>query len=84
MAEPFVNEELRIARSMKFPLYEVDVVTNRIFRGNPAAAVLLDEWLPDGMTNISMTLWATQPNYPFHPTRKISQSSLFRAGKRER
>ena len=32
---------------MKLPLYQVDAFTNRLFRGNPAAVVLLDEWLPD-------------------------------------
>src|SRR4051812_21232949 len=34
---------------MKLPLYHVDAFTRRAFRGNPAAVVLLDEWLPDGM-----------------------------------
>ena len=32
---------------MKLPLYQVDAFTNRLFRGNPAAVVLLDDWLPD-------------------------------------
>jgi len=32
---------------VKLPLYQVDAFTNRLFRGNPAAVVLLDEWLPD-------------------------------------
>lgn len=32
---------------MKLPLYQVDAFTNRLFGGNPAAVVLLDEWLPD-------------------------------------
>ncbi len=34
---------------MKLPLYQVDAFTSRTFRGNPAAVVLLDEWLPDGV-----------------------------------
>jgi predicted PhzF superfamily epimerase YddE/YHI9 len=34
---------------MKLPLYHVDAFTSRAFRGNPAAVVLLDDWLPDGV-----------------------------------
>jgi len=32
---------------MKLPLYQVDAFTRRMFGGNPAAIVLLDDWLPD-------------------------------------
>src|SRR5919204_1719903 len=32
---------------MRIPLYQVDAFTSRLFGGNPAAVVLLDEWLPD-------------------------------------
>jgi len=32
---------------MKLPLYQVDAFTTRLFRGNPAAIVVLDSWLPD-------------------------------------
>jgi predicted PhzF superfamily epimerase YddE/YHI9 len=32
---------------MKLPLYQVDAFTRRMFGGNPAAVVLLEEWLPD-------------------------------------
>ena len=32
---------------MKLPIYQVDAFTRRVFAGNPAAVVLLDEWLPD-------------------------------------
>lgn len=32
---------------MKLPLYQVDAFTHRLFGGNPAAVVVLDEWLPD-------------------------------------
>ncbi len=32
---------------MKLPLYQIDAFTSRLFGGNPAAVVLLDEWLPD-------------------------------------
>ena len=34
---------------MKLPLYQLDAFTNRLFGGNPAAVVLLDAWLPDGV-----------------------------------
>jgi len=40
---------------MKLPIYQVDAFTNRLFGGNPAAVVLLEEWLPDGvMQNIGL------------------------------
>ncbi len=32
---------------MKLPLYQIDAFTGRLFSGNPAAVVLLDNWLPD-------------------------------------
>src|SRR5665213_3422425 len=33
---------------MNFPIYQIDAFTSRLFRGNPAAVVILnDEWLPD-------------------------------------
>ena len=32
---------------MKLPLYQVDAFTTRLFRGNPAAVVVLEEWLPE-------------------------------------
>jgi PhzF family phenazine biosynthesis protein len=32
---------------MKLPLYQVDAFTTRLFRGNPAAVVVMDRWLPD-------------------------------------
>jgi PhzF family phenazine biosynthesis protein len=34
---------------MKLPIYQVDAFTSRLFGGNPAAVVLLDEWLPDSV-----------------------------------
>jgi predicted PhzF superfamily epimerase YddE/YHI9 len=34
---------------MKLPLYQVDAFTTRLFGGNPAAVVLLDAWLTDGV-----------------------------------
>lgn len=32
---------------MKLPIYQIDAFTRRRFGGNPAAVVLLEEWLPD-------------------------------------
>ena len=32
---------------MKLPIYQVDAFTSKLFGGNPAAIVPLDEWLPD-------------------------------------
>lgn len=32
---------------MQLPIFQVDAFTDRLFAGNPAAAVPLDEWLPD-------------------------------------
>ncbi|MBI4470163.1 MAG: PhzF family phenazine biosynthesis protein [Acidobacteria bacterium] len=34
---------------MKLPLYQVDAFTTSRFRGNPAAVVVMDEWLPDAL-----------------------------------
>jgi PhzF family phenazine biosynthesis protein len=34
---------------MKLPLYWLDAFTSEIFRGNPAAVVPLDAWLPDAL-----------------------------------
>ncbi|BAO07621.1 hypothetical protein EMQU_2064 [Enterococcus mundtii QU 25] len=32
---------------MNLPYYVVDAFTNEVFKGNPAAVFVLDEWLPD-------------------------------------
>jgi len=32
---------------MKLPIFQIDAFTSRVFAGNPAAVVLLDEWLSD-------------------------------------
>jgi PhzF family phenazine biosynthesis protein len=32
---------------MRLPIYQVDAFTDRIFAGNPAAVIPLDDWLPD-------------------------------------
>ncbi len=33
---------------MKLPIFQIDVFTDRLFHGNPAAVVVLPEWIPDG------------------------------------
>ncbi len=32
---------------MPYPIYQVDAFSSELFKGNPAAVVLLNEWLPD-------------------------------------
>ena len=32
---------------MKLPIYQIDAFTDRLFGGNPAAVVVMDQWLPD-------------------------------------
>ena len=32
---------------MRYPIYQVDAFTNEIFKGNPAAVMPLEAWLPD-------------------------------------
>ena len=32
---------------MKLPIFQIDAFTSRVFGGNPAAVVLMDEWLAD-------------------------------------
>jgi PhzF family phenazine biosynthesis protein len=40
---------------MKLPIYQVDAFTSRLFGGNPAAVVLIEDWLPDRvMQNIGL------------------------------
>lgn len=34
---------------MRLPLFQIDTFTNRLFGGNPAAVVLLENWLPDNI-----------------------------------
>jgi PhzF family phenazine biosynthesis protein len=34
---------------MRLPLYQIDAFTDRLFGGNPAAVVPLEDWLPDTM-----------------------------------
>ena len=34
---------------MRLPLFQIDAFTNQLFGGNPAAVVLLEDWLPDSV-----------------------------------
>ncbi|CAM4302468.1 PhzF family phenazine biosynthesis protein [Pseudoalteromonas byunsanensis] len=34
---------------MKLPIYQVDAFTNKLFQGNPAAVIPLDDWLEDAL-----------------------------------
>ena len=49
MAEVEVKRSPLRSIKMNFPIYQVDAFTGRRFRGNPAAVVVLNEWLPDGV-----------------------------------
>jgi PhzF family phenazine biosynthesis protein len=52
---------------MQLPIYQVDAFTSRVFGGNPAAVVILEQWLPDGVlqdiaaeNNLSETAFLVQ------------------------
>lgn len=56
---------------LTLPIYQVDAFTSRVFGGNPAAVVLLDEWLPDETlqaigeeNNLSETAFVEPSNSP--------------------
>lgn len=60
---------------MKLRLYQVDAFASEIFRGNPAAVCLLEEWLPDALlqaiaeeNNLSETAFLV-PSYDPIPLR---------------
>jgi PhzF family phenazine biosynthesis protein len=57
---------------MKLPMYQVDAFTSRPFSGNPAAVVILEEWLPDqtlqhiaAENNLSETAFVVPKEDPF-------------------
>jgi PhzF family phenazine biosynthesis protein len=57
---------------MKIPLYQVDAFTSEIFKGNPAAVCMLDEWLDDASlqaiaaeNNLSETAFLLKSNEEF-------------------
>ncbi len=58
---------------MKFFIYQVDAFTDKVFRGNPAAVVPLEDWLPDEMlqqiaaeNNLSETAFFLKNEAGFH------------------
>jgi PhzF family phenazine biosynthesis protein len=58
---------------MKIKLYQVDAFTDTLFRGNPAAVCILDDWLDDDLmqkiameNNLSETAFVVRKNNQFH------------------
>lgn len=58
---------------MKLTIYQADAFTNKVFGGNPAAIVPLDEWLPDATlqaialeNNLSETAFFVKKGDHFH------------------
>ena len=58
---------------MEIPLYQVDAFTNQVFKGNPAAVIPLDKWLPDDIlqkialeNNLSETAFFVSTDNGFH------------------
>jgi PhzF family phenazine biosynthesis protein len=54
---------------MRIPIYQIDAFTSRLFHGNPAAVVILNEWLPDDVmaavaaeNNLAETAFVLQQN----------------------
>ena len=46
---------IKWGENMKIPMYQVDAFTGEIFKGNPAAICILEEWIDDKlMQNIAM------------------------------
>lgn len=56
---------------MKLPIYQVDAFTSTLFRGNPAAVIPLQEWLPDEQ----LTIIAAENN--------LSETAFFVPGKED-
>lgn len=58
---------------MKLPIYQVDAFADRLFAGNPAAVVPLEEWLPDTLlqqiameNNLAETAYFIRTTDGFH------------------
>ncbi len=58
------------------PIYQLDAFTSRLFAGNPAAVVLLEAWLPDGVMSgqSSPITTSTLPNALSCPTRPTASA----------
>ena len=58
---------------MELSLYQIDAFASKLFEGNPAAVVPLDEWLPDKKmqsiaeeNNLSETAFLVPKDSGFH------------------
>ncbi|MEO1516170.1 MAG: PhzF family phenazine biosynthesis protein [Bacteroidota bacterium] len=58
---------------MNHTMYQVDAFTDQLFGGNPAAVVILKQWLPDALmqkialeNNLSETAFLCQQGYGYH------------------
>ena len=58
---------------MKYKIYQVDAFTDKVFGGNPAAVVPLDNWLSDDLlqaiaeeNNLSETAYFVKVGNHFH------------------
>ncbi len=58
---------------MELPIYQVDAFASQLFRGNPAAVVPLEQWLPDAMmqsiaaeNNLAETAFFVQTGERYH------------------
>jgi PhzF family phenazine biosynthesis protein len=59
--------------AMKLSIYQVDAFTKELYKGNPAAVIPLDEWLPDELmqkigleNNLSETAFFVKKNNRYH------------------
>ena len=57
---------------IKLKLYQIDAFTDKVFKGNPAAVCILDEWLDDGImqkialeNNLSETAFVVQQGHHY-------------------
>jgi PhzF family phenazine biosynthesis protein len=69
----YLTIKREINQMTKLPLYQIDAFASAVFKGNPAAVVPLQEWLPDGLlqkialeNNLSETAFFTPTSDGFH------------------
>jgi predicted PhzF superfamily epimerase YddE/YHI9 len=55
---------------MKLDLYQIDAFTDRVFGGNPACVVPLDNWLPDNLL-MKITQENAVAETAFFPTQRL-------------
>lgn len=58
---------------MKLPIYQVDAFTNKVFGGNPAAVIPLEDWIDEGLmqnialeNNLSETAYIVKTDEGYH------------------